>query len=97
MALIVPTTSSTVVAIGDSRNSGISLSNTRAPEVTTTELRRIEAGFGPSMASSNQRCIGNWAHFPIGPAIRPRPIRLPARGANGPPAWDGSWAAAAQL
>ena len=85
------------MAIGDSRSSGISLSNTRAPAVTTTELRRIEAGFGPSMASSSQRCMGNWAHLPIGPAIRPKPIRLPTRGANRAVPWDGSWAWAAQL
>ena len=82
-ALIVPTASSTVVASGDNRTTGISLSSTTAPQVTTTELRRIEAGFGPSMASSSQRCIGNWAHLPIGPAISPKPSKLAASGESG--------------
>ena len=81
-ALIVPTTSNTSIATGERRSSGISLSNTRAPQVTTAELRRIEAGFGPSIASSSQRCIGNWAHLPIGPAIRPRPSKVAGRGAS---------------
>ncbi len=80
MALIEPTVSSTVVAWGERATTGISLSSTMAPQVTTTELRRIEAGFGPSIASSSQRCIGNWAHLPIGPAIRARPRSVSARG-----------------
>ena len=83
-ALIVPTTSNTVVARGEKRSSGITLISTRAPAVTTTELRRIEAGFGPSIASSSQRCIGNWAHLPMGPAISPNPSRVPARGVRAP-------------
>ena len=80
MALIEPTASSTVVARGDTATTGISFSSTMAPQVTTTELRRIEAGLGPSMASSSQRCMGNWAHLPMGPAISPRPSSVPARG-----------------
>ena len=84
IALIVPTTSKTFTAKGENRRSGITLSKTKAPQVTTAELRRIEAGFGPSMASSSQRCIGNWAHLPIGPAIKPKPIKLPANGDKAP-------------
>ncbi len=81
-ALMVPTTSKPSSARGDSVSRGMTLISTRAPQVTTTELRRIEAGFGPSMASSSQRCIGNWAHLPIGPAINPNPNRLTARGVS---------------
>ena len=84
MALIVPTTSNTVIARGAKRRSGITLNNTRAPAVTTTELRRMEAGFGPSIASSSQRCMGNWAHLPMGPAIRPKPSKVPAKGLSRP-------------
>ena len=37
------------------------------------EFRIIPAGLGPSIASSNQRFRGNWAHLPIGPAIKDNP------------------------
>lgn len=80
MAVSEPSATNAVRLRGDSCRIGISRSNTSAPQVTTTELRRIEAGFGPSIASSSQRCIGNWAHLPSGPAIRARPSRLPASG-----------------
>ena len=59
MALMLPITSITPMAMGESCKIGITLRSTIAPQVTTTELRRIEAGFGPSIASSSQRCIGN--------------------------------------
>ena len=46
-------------AIGESPNTGSKRINTYAPADTTTELRKIEAGFGPSIDSSSHRCSGN--------------------------------------
>ena len=80
IALMVPITCKTTNVTGAFCSKGITLSRTMAPQVTTTELRRIEAGLGPSMASSSQRCIGNCAHFPVGPAISPSPSNVAASG-----------------
>ena len=81
-AVVMPITTITVLVKGDRTKRGCNLINTQAPVTTTRALRIIEAGIGPSMASSNQRCRGNWAHLATGPAKRARHIKLATVGSK---------------
>ena len=65
----------TSVIISDCWNKGNSLDIRKTPAVTiVAEWIRAETEVGPSIASGNQLCKGNWADLPIAPIKKPKDI-----------------------
>ena len=72
-AVAVPTTATTVIAVGDRLKRAARRATMYTPAVTMVAAwMRAETGVGPSMASGSQTCSGNCALLPQAPTNRRR-------------------------
>lgn len=84
-AVTAPITA-TRVDISDCWNNGKNLATRNTPAVTiVAECIRADTDVGPSIASGNHECNGNWADFPTAPIKNPRAIQVATDVAINPP------------
>src|SRR5438270_8056569 len=63
-----PTQATTSIAVGDALKSGNVRATRYTPAATIVAAWiKAETGVGPSIASGNHTCSGNWADFPTAP------------------------------